>query len=104
MVRLQEVELDFGHMEHGRTEHGWTDRRGSRNIYLDWKYPLLVYIIDSSIKIQGVTQICIPWTMIKCKIKSCEGADYELSFVQLLLAPPINLMQSIQGNMRQNEI
>ena len=48
--------------------------------------------------------LSIPWTMIKCKIKPCEGADYELSFVQLLLVPPINLMQSIQGKLRQNEI
>ena len=45
MIRLQEVELDFEHMEDGTwkredgtwsTEHGWTDRRGSRNSYLDW--------------------------------------------------------------------
>ena len=38
MVRLQEVELDFGHTEDGgrKTELGWTDRRGSRNSYLDW--------------------------------------------------------------------
>ena len=35
MIRLQEVELDFGHTEDGRQTDGWTDRRGSRNSYLD---------------------------------------------------------------------
>ena len=37
MLRLQGVELDFGLTEDGRrkTEHGWTDGRGSQNSYLD---------------------------------------------------------------------
>ena len=34
MIRLQEVELDFGHTEVGNTD-GRMDRRGSRNSYLD---------------------------------------------------------------------
>ena len=37
MIRLQEVELDFGHTD-GTTDarnHEWTDKRGSRNSYLD---------------------------------------------------------------------
>ncbi len=30
------MELDFGHTEDGgRKTDGWTDRRGSQNIYLD---------------------------------------------------------------------
>ena len=31
------VEIDFGHTEDGgrKTEDGWTDKRGTRNSYLD---------------------------------------------------------------------
>ena len=37
------MELDFRQMEDGtqNTEHGWTDRRGSRNSYLDNQFAFL---------------------------------------------------------------
>ena len=34
MIPLQELKLLFGHKD-GRTDRGRTDRRGSRNSYLD---------------------------------------------------------------------
>ena len=38
MTQLQEIQLVFGHAD-GRTDgrtNGWTDKRGSRNDYLDY--------------------------------------------------------------------
>ena len=46
MIREQELDLVFGHTQ-GRMEpwnHGWTDRSGSRNSYLDMTFFMFIQV------------------------------------------------------------